>query len=200
MAKKDKERLLTPLFRLNFPHAFERQKNDDGTPGKFNICMMFPKGTDLSKLEDMAKREIKKKWPNGYPKKNFRWPFNKGNDISDDYPECANMILINPNSDYAPEVVDRSEDAIGADELYSGCWCRATVTCFTYDKKSNGVHFGLGNIMKFKDDDKLGGSGRSAADDFEEIKGLDDDLSGDDEFGDLGLDDDSTDEFADLDL
>ena len=58
--------------------------------------------------------------------------------------------------------------------MYSGVWAIASVTFFAYDTNGNrGVACGLNNLMKFKDDEKLGGR-VSAETDFAEIDMEDD--------------------------
>ena len=61
------------------------------------------------------------------------------------------------------------------DEIYSGMWALVSVTFFGYDVSGNrGVAVGLNNVMKYKDDERLGG--RSSADsDFADIDMEEDD-------------------------
>lgn len=53
-------------------------------------------------------------------------------------------------------------------KFYSGCYARAKITVFAYDKKRLGVGFGLRSIQFIRDGEPLAGSG-SAADDFDAI-------------------------------
>ena len=47
---------------------------------------------------------------------------------------------------------------VDEEEVYSGVWAVVSVSFYAYDVSGNkGVACGLNNIMKFKDDDHLGG-------------------------------------------
>ena len=73
-------------------------------------------------------------------------------------------------------MTDRHHNPItDEEEMYSGVWAYVSVTFFPYDTNGNrGIAVGLNNVMKFKDDDSLGG--RASADaDFADIKDDDDD-------------------------
>ena len=54
-----------------------------------------------------------------------------------------------------------------ADEIYAGCYCRATVTVYSYDNRSKGVAIGLMNVQKVKDGERLD-SRTDAAGDFDD--------------------------------
>lgn len=69
--------------------------------------------------------------------------------------------------------------------IYPGCYCRATVTVYSYDNKGKGIALGLMNVQKVKDGDRLDSRTDAAAD-------FDDDL-----LDDL---DDGTEDFLDDDL
>jgi len=79
-----------------------------------------------------------------------------------------------------PGIVDQTLNRIiSEDDYYSGCYSRATVTAYGYDKAGNkGVAFGLQNLQKLGDGDRF--SGRTAAeDDFDSV----DDFVGEGEAG-----------------
>ena len=60
------------------------------------------------------------------------------------------------------------------EEVYSGMWAYVSVTFYAYDVNGNkGIACGLNNIMKFKDDERLGGR-VSAECDFDGVGGDDD--------------------------
>jgi hypothetical protein len=69
-----------------------------------------------------------------------------------------------------PGLVDQNlQRIISTDDFYSGCYARATITAYGYDKAGNkGVAFGLQNVQKLADGERF--SGRTAAeDDFEAV-------------------------------
>lgn len=83
----------------------------------------------------------------------------------------------NLRTDSPPGVVDLSKSKIhpsegNGDEIYPGAICRATISIFAYpnggeDKGGRGYSFGLGNVQKIKDGERLD-SRVAAEDDFDE--------------------------------
>lgn len=161
--------VMTPEFRVSFPAVFKPrvQQNDDGSPGtpKYELTMLFAKGADLSKLKAAAQEAVREKWGDK-PPKNLRSPFRDQGDKELEGYE-AGAFFIRATSIQKPGLVDRwREDIIDETEVYAGCYARATLRAFTYEKKGNkGVAFGLNNIQKLRDGDPLGGRTR-AQDDF----------------------------------
>ena len=162
--------IMTPEFRVSFPAVFKARssKSDDdgdaGTP-KYGITMLFAKDADLSKLKAAAQAAAKEKWGDKIPK-NLRTPFrDQGDKGLEGYVEGA--VFINATSLQKPGLVDRNrEDIIDETEFYAGCYARATLRAFAYDKKGNkGVAFGLNNVQKLRDGESLSGRTR-AQDDF----------------------------------
>lgn len=61
--------------------------------------------------------------------------------------------------------------------VYAGCYMRATVSVYSYDNKGKGVAWGLMNVQKVKDGDRLD-SRIDAAEDFEDdLEDMSDDTS-----------------------
>lgn len=153
----NRERIITPIFRLSFPHVFKPyQKRPEDEPS-YLITMLYPKETDLKPLAELARKAVAAKWGNNVPK-NLRKPFRDGDERALDYPEMEGMTVVSAKSKMPPGVVDASlQKIISPDELYPGCWCRASVTAYAYGGKGTpyrpGVAFGLINIQKVKDDD-----------------------------------------------
>jgi len=168
-------KVMTPEFRVSFPHVFRARAAEEGQEPKFSITMLFPKDADLSKLEAAAKDAIKEKWGDKPPKK-LRSPFRDQaeKDEYEGYEEGA--IFVNATSKSRPGLVDRDVQAIIDEaEFYAGCYARATINAFAYDVKGNrGVAFGLQNIQKLRDGDPLGGRARPDQD-FDPVDGVDED-------------------------
>lgn len=155
--------IVTPNFRLSFPALFTPTAFDNQEP-KYKITMLFPKGTDLSALHAMAKAAAAEKWPD--PSKrpnNLRNPFRDGDVDKPDVAGYPGNIFVGASSKMRPGVVDQNlQPILSEDDIYAGCWCRAQVTCFAYDKAGNrGVAFGLQNLQKVRDDEPF--SGRAPA-------------------------------------
>lgn len=189
-------KIVTPEFRLSFPAVWEPKAGPDGGEEKYRIVMLFPKTEDIKALKKLAYDAIAEKWgaDKGKWPANLRnldlgkflstsgkdgWPFRDGDAQSlDGYAGC---VSVSATSKQAPGVVDRKlKPIIDKDELYAGCYCRASVTAFAYDKAGNkGVSFGLQNIQKIRDGESFSGRSR-AEDDFDAIAGDDDTASWDD--------------------
>lgn len=164
------DNVMTPEFRASFVNVFRPGKSmEEGKPGKYSVTMLFKPGADLSKLKAAAAQAVKDKWGDKPPKL-LRSPFrDQGEKEFDGYVEGA--VFINATSDKKPGLVDgKLQDIIDETEFYSGCWARATVRAFAYDKAGNkGVAFGLQNVQKLRDDKPLGGGGVKASDEFEAV-------------------------------
>lgn len=85
--------------------------------------------------------------------------------------ECNGCYVLTANSLDRPGIVDaRCEKIMSKDEFYSGCYGRATIRFFAYNKNGNkGIGCGLGNLQKLEDGERLGGR-TSAEDDFADSK------------------------------
>ncbi len=187
---------MTPPFRVSYPNVFKAKKNDLSGQDEYSIVALFPKDADLKPLVAAAEAAMKAEW--GEDKKkwpaNIRSPFRKQEEraktdettgrkvLPSGYTEGA--VFLNLKSKQKPGLVNQKrEDIIDDTEFYAGCWARATVSCYAYDKKGNrGVSFGLQNIQKVKDDEPL--SGRTTAqDDFEALTETESGSSASDLFG-----------------
>jgi hypothetical protein len=78
------------------------------------------------------------------------------------------MYFLNAKSDRKPGIVDKDlNEILDPDEVYSGCWGRASINFYPYDFNGNrGVGVGLNNIQKLKDGERLGAALATAEDDF----------------------------------
>lgn len=164
--------VMTPKFRVSFPNVFRPGKPVDPTrTGKYSIAMLFDKGADLSPLMNAMVDLMTKKfgadkaaWP-----KLSRNPFrDQGEKTFEGY--VAGAKFINASSNTKPGLVGpNNEDVINEAEFYPGCYARATVRPFWYDKAGNkGVAFELQNIQKLGDGEPLGGR-VSASKEFEPV-------------------------------
>ena len=88
------------------------------------------------------------------------------------------MMFLNANSTQKPGIVDKDlNEILDPDEVYSGCWGRASINFYPFSVNGNkGIGVGLNNVQKLKDGEHLGAARASAESDF------DDDFEDDDEF------------------
>ena len=152
--------------------------------------MLFPKKTgvlakDLPKLVELLNETAKEKWPNAEsrPKKVIN-PIKDGDTSEMDdgtlrcekYPEMKGHWVIMASSKQKPGVVDAELNPImDKNEFYSGCFARASLTCFAYapgkgrEQSKTGLSFGLQNLMKARDGERFSGKA-NAEDDFASYK------------------------------
>lgn len=181
----DRVKLRTPPFRLSFPNVFQ-STSYEGSPPKYSISMLFY--PDLmnkkqKKLYDAmvsaADEAVRTKFKIGKGKKipaNFKMPFREGDEKPDLDGYGDGCMFAGASSKMRPGVVDLDGCEIDdPEDLYPGCWCRATVTVYGYDNIGKGAAFGLYNIQKLKDDASFS-SRTSAEDDFADDDWDDDDL------------------------
>lgn len=165
--------------RLSYTHVFNKYTPSDGKgEPKYMTNVLIPAAEKqtiaaIKKAIEAAKASgIVSKWGGKEPKK-LDMPLRDGDDKDDEV--YAGMLYVNAKSNTRPGVVDRNKAPIvDEEEIYSGVWAIVSVTFYPYDTNGNrGVACGLNNIMKFKDDEKLGGR-TSAENDFADIDNEDD--------------------------
>lgn len=157
--------------RLSYTHVFSKYNPDgDDKNAKYMTNILIPKSEKetveaIKKAIETAKNAgVVSKWGGKEPKK-LDLPLRDGDDKDDDV--YADHYYINAKCSTRPGIVDRSKAPIvDEEEMYSGVWAIASVTFYAYDTNGNrGIACGLNNLMKFKDDEKLGGRA-SAENDF----------------------------------
>ncbi|WID42014.1 Cas4 nuclease superfamily protein [Pseudomonas phage ZQG1] len=179
--KKQIRKVTTPKFRVSFEHVFTPQAPMEGQQGdpKYGLSMLFDasaqKTPAYKAMMDLAVAAAKEKFGDKAKPDGKGWfhglrhPFRDGNEKSEleGYEGC---MFASATSKMQPGLVDQNlQRIISTDDFYSGCYARATVTAYGYDKAGNkGVAFGLQNVQKLADGDRF--SGRTAAeDDFEAV-------------------------------
>ena len=168
------QNVMTPKFRASFANVFRPGKAmEEGGEPKYGVMMLFDKDADLSALKAAAQRAVVDKWGADKAKwpKNLRSPFrDQAEKEGDAY--VAGAYFITATSKQKPGLVDqRNQPIIDESEFFSGCYARATVRAFAYDKAGNrGVAFGLQNVQKLADGEPLGGGRVPAEKEFEPVE------------------------------
>lgn len=179
-------KVITPPFRVSFPALFKARSYEDSDP-YYSVEMLFDKTTDLKAMKKALHAAAQKKWG----KDESTWPtfkhpvFRDGN--TKKFEGYKDKIVVLAKTKIKPGVVDKDvQEIIDPNEIYAGCWARASITAYAYDTKGNrGVAFTLNNIQKIKDDTAFSGRTR-ATDDFGAIEVDSDDFeveSENDSFG-----------------
>ncbi len=163
------EKLLTCEVRLAFSYLFKMRPPMEGGGGepKYAATLIFDeagaKSPQFLALQGAVKAAVKEKWGDKVPT-GLRNPFRKNEERSADgykgFPDGG--FFINVSSKQKPGVVDRNlNEVIDEKDVYSGCYIRASLNVFAYDKAGNrGVAFGLNNVQKIRDGESLGGRTR----------------------------------------
>ncbi len=185
MAKKYVAKLMTDTkvrtgkCRLSYPHLFEKYEKSD----KYQCQLLIPKDDKesmrvIKEAIETAKAKGKAElWGNKIPG-NYRSPLNDGDNL-DDMEAYEGMYYLNAKSTRKPQVVDLDrDDILDAEEVYSGCYVRASIVFYPYSNEGKGVACLLNNIQKLEDGERLGGGAASADEDF-----ADDDEDDDDDLG-----------------
>jgi len=201
--KVSQTQVLTPEFRVSYPAVFQPKSAAEGQEPKYSISMIFPKAKNADgtweSVMDSAPTEMKAavaaaivakwgadraKWPKG-----LKLPFRDGSEKDQDgYGE--GVIFVNASSKNKPGVVDQTvTDIIEPSKFYGGCYARAKINAFAYDKAGNrGVAFGLNNVQLIRDGEPFGGRSDPKSD-FDSIpvpSGTPAGIAADDALADLG--------------
>ncbi len=187
--KKKTKRFTTPVFRLSFPNLFTARRSDEDDPNskpKFGCSAVWtpakftPREKELwrsiiGELNRVSKEAFKKEWKN-LPD-NIKRGLRDGaaKDGMEGYGEgtrFANLTTKDRPGVVAKDGVTKIGPEFGnADEIYPGCYVRATVNVYSYGtkpgSKGKGVAIGLFNIQKIKDGPRLD-SRVAPEDDFDE--------------------------------
>lgn len=177
-------KVVTGKVRFSYVNIFKSRVFQADQDAKFSICLLIPKEdkATLKKIKaaiDEAIQEgISSKW-NGKKPANVKLPLRDGDEErADEAPEYEGMMFLNANSTQKPGIVDKDlNEILDPDEVYSGCWGRASINFYPFSVNGNkGIGVGLNNVQKLKDGEHLGAARASAESDF------DDDFEDDDEF------------------
>ena len=177
-------KVVTGKVRFSYVNIFKSRAFQADQDAKFSICLLIPKEdkATLKKIKaaiDEAIQEgISSKW-NGKKPANVKLPLRDGDEErADEAPEYEGMMFLNANSTQKPGIVDKDlNEILDPDEVYSGCWGRASINFYPFSVNGNkGIGVGLNNVQKLKDGEHLGAARASAESDY------DDDVEDDDEF------------------
>ena len=185
-AKRDNQTVTTGRVRFSYCHVFEKYSPEGEVNPKYQAAILIPK-TETDTVEAIkAAIENAKDWGrnnrwNGSVPKNLDIALRDGDDKDlDQNPEYEGCYYVSARSEKKPGVVKYDPDIKAnvviedPDELYSGCWGRASITFYPYNfNGKKGIACALNHIQKVEEGERLGGGGVSL-----------DSAFGDDDFGD----------------
>ncbi len=175
--------------RMSFANIWE-PRSINGSDEKYSVSCIIPKSDKVTlekihKAVEAAKEDAKgKKWGGKIPA-NLKLPLRDGDIDRPDDENYANCMFINATSKDAPQIVDRKvQPILDPMECGSGDYCNVSVNFYGFSASGNrGVAAGLGNVQLVKHGERLSGKA-TAASDFEEIEGEDDEAVFGDELPD----------------
>lgn len=167
--------VMTPEAMLSYPNLFEPRVAEEGKKPTFDCALVFAPGADLAKLRAAAGAAAKDRWGDKaggmFKAGQLKFPFRE--DAEDKgYP--AGSVFINVRTTRKPGIVSiyagpdgKPQQITDPDQVYPGCFVRATVRAFAYENSGNkGVSFALNNVQKLRDGERLD-TYRKAEDEFE---------------------------------
>lgn len=166
-------KVVTGKVRFCYVNVFEPTAMKEGDTPKYNICILIPKEDaktleKINKAIEAAKQAGKAKLAdkNGKIPSNLKLPLRDGDDERGDDPAFEGMYFINANSNRKPSIVDKELNPImDKEELYSGCYGRASINFYAFNTSSKGIAAGLNNLQKLEDGEMLAG-GSTPDEDF----------------------------------
>lgn len=176
-------KVLTGEVRLSYCYLDQPRPNLQGGDPKYSVTLLIPKADAATKADIDASIQaayeagVAKRW-NGkrYPLKDL---VHDGDGLRPDGvtpygPECKGHWVLTASSKTKPQVVHISNinAQLAPSDVYSGMYARVTLNFYAYDTAGNrGVGCGLGNVLKLRDGEVLGGGGASAEQDFAALAG-----------------------------
>lgn len=174
-------KMMLKNVRLSYANLFQPRENKSGDL-RYSTSLLIPKDhpqvDELSAVIDRQGEErFGKKWASMRKRTDPLHDADE-NGRADDDPAYEGMFYINTSSERKPQVVDRQvQPIIDESEIWSGCYANVSIAIFAFDVPENkGVSFGLNNVQKVKDGERLGGT-PNAEEEFEAMDDEDDGFS-----------------------
>ncbi len=168
-------------IRFSFARVFEPYQQEGSEVAKYSASIIIPNDNKESlKLVNagidaaIAKGVEKGFWPaNKLPPK-FKNPLHDGDIDREGDPAYEDSMFLNASNTYAPKVMYLEDSLMyPADEekFYSGCYGAVCLNFFPYNKNGNkGIGVSLGNVIKTRDGESLGGAAQSADASFGDLE------------------------------
>lgn len=171
-------KILIGLVRFSYCFLNEPRPSDEPEKKpKYEASIIIQKSDAKSiaaveKAIEAAKERGKSEYWDGKVPKDLKISWYDGDDKEDSDPAYAKGMYLSARSTRQPQVVDRNKNLIiDKDEIYSGMYGYVTLEAYPYKhpKGGKGIAFSLGNILKYKDGERLAG-GSTADQDFADLQ------------------------------
>lgn len=165
-------KVVTGKVRFSYVSIFEPKAIEGSEDKKYSMAILINKSDKatldrIEKAMNAAKEQGKSKWGGKIPAK-LKLPLRDGDEEKPDEEAYAGHYFINATSKTKPGIVDKDcNPIIDPEEVYSGCFGRASINFYPFDANGNrGVAVGLNNVQKLSDGEALGGVKSKPEDDF----------------------------------
>jgi len=175
-------KVLTNEVRLSYVNLTTPRVSQQGGEAKYSVTLLIPKSDVTTKanidasIEAAARDALGKLW-NGVRPPMLPIPIYDGDGVRANGipfgPECKNCWVMTAGAKNKPQVVHQSDinTELAPQDIYSGMYARVTINFFGYNSNGKkGVGCGLGNVMKTRDGEVLGGGAPAIVD----FAGIDD--------------------------
>lgn len=170
MTQSTKVKVVTGKVRFSYVSVFQPSASIDGGDLKYR-CSLIVSKKDKETVDKLNKAFADCKTANvgffgGKLPPVLKGGLRDGDIEKPDDTAYADSYFFNAASAQKPGVVDQDLQAIlDANEFYSGCYGRASIVLYPYSTAgSKGIAFGLSNLQKLEDGERLGGASNPAAD------------------------------------
>ncbi|MBV5346853.1 DUF2815 family protein [bacterium] len=163
MNENQATKVVTGKVRFSYLHVWEPAAVEEGSQKKYSVSLIIPKSdTDtVSRIKNAIQSALeagKAKFGGKIPA-SLKLPLRDGDIERADDDAYLNSWFLNANSSKQPGIVDQNvQPILRQDELYSGCYGRASINFFAFNTNGNkGIACGLNNVQKLSDGELLGG-------------------------------------------
>ena len=169
-------KVLTNECRLSYSHLNQPYAQTPTSDPKYSVTLLIPKSDTTTvenirqSIEAAAKDGQGRLW-NGVRPPVLPTPLHDGDGVRENGtpfgPECKGHWVMTASSKQKPGVVHISDVKTGLapQDVYSGMYGRVTINFFPYNSNGKrGVGCGLGNVLKTRDGEPLGGGASPEAD------------------------------------
>jgi hypothetical protein len=163
MNENQATKVVTGKVRFSYLHVWEPAAVEEGSQKKYSVSLIIPKSdTDtVARIKNAIQSALeagKAKFGGKIPA-TLKLPLRDGDIERADDDAYLNSWFLNANSSKQPGIVDQNvQPILRQDELYSGCYGRASINFFAFNTNGNkGIACGLNNIQKLSDGELLGG-------------------------------------------
>lgn len=164
-------KVVTGKVRFSYLHVWEPTAIEEGQDKKYSASLIIPKSdkktiAEIKKAIENAKEIGKNSKFGGKIPPTLKTPLRDGDEERPDDENYKDSYFVNANAKTKPGIVDsQAKPILDQDEVYSGCYGRASITFYAFNTSGNkGIACGLNHLMKLEDGEPLGGRSTAESD------------------------------------